>query len=136
MTYRAGLNDEYRPWDELALAIVKQAVTDYKVAYRKVLRHPDDQMAKDICAYERRFFFGEWFEQLSDLDGPQMVKLIEQQAEAEHKESIRKKLEQQKKELEKQIDAIERELMKQMSGEDLQKSEGQLVDKKKRGDAA
>ena len=80
------------PWLNLAAAIVKRAVRDYRLAVRRVLRHPEDQMAKDALAYEKNFFYSRWFEQLSDLNGPELVRLIEKYEEADYKEGVRKKL--------------------------------------------
>lgn len=76
------MNDE--PYKELAAAIIKQAVLDYENVYKYLLRHPDSQHAKAAVEQEKKFFFGQWFEELSDtLDGPKLVSMVEEKVRRE-----------------------------------------------------
>ena len=63
---------------ELAAAIVKLAVKDYEAVYRHFLRSPESRTAKAACEKEKKFFYSQWFEMLSDLDGPTLVRKVEE----------------------------------------------------------
>ena len=65
------------PYRELAAAIIKSAVVDYRAAYNYLLKHPDSDSAKAAVEREKKFFHGQWFEMLSDMDGPRLVSMIE-----------------------------------------------------------
>lgn len=73
------------PYFELAAAIIKMAIKDYEAAYRHYLKHPDSASAKDRVRQEKRFFYSQWFELLSDLDGPRLVSLVEAQVKEKMK---------------------------------------------------
>ena len=55
-------------WENLANAIIISAVKDFAKAYRRVLRHPDSRTAQEEVKKLERFFFGEWYAKLTDLD--------------------------------------------------------------------
>ena len=55
-------------WENLANAIIISAVKDYEKAYRRVLRRPDNKSAQEEVRQLERFFFGEWYAKLTDLD--------------------------------------------------------------------
>lgn len=65
-------------WQELANAIVIQAVVDYRKLRRKQRKgdalKPEDQSEYDKI---RRFFCGEWFMMLTDIDGPALLKKLD-----------------------------------------------------------
>lgn len=65
-------------WQELANAIVIQAVVDYRKLRRKqrkgVVLKPEEQSDYDKI---RRFFCGEWFVMLTDIDGPELLKKLD-----------------------------------------------------------
>ena len=75
------------PYMELAAAIVKLAVKDYEAAYKHCLRCPESRSAKAAVEKEKKFFYSGWFEMLSDVDGPRLVKMLEEKV----KEDLRKK---------------------------------------------
>ena len=61
------MEDGYK---ELAAAVIKLAVRDYEMAYKRLLRHPDSQSAQDACRREKKFFYSQWFEVLAEnLEG-------------------------------------------------------------------
>lgn len=55
-------------WENLANAIIVCAVKDYSKAYRRTLRHPDDVSVQGEVNKLERFFYGEWYAKLTDLD--------------------------------------------------------------------
>ncbi len=60
----------------LANAIIMQAVKDFRAAYSRRQRFPDDgKPAKDIREITS-FFCSQYFQTLSDLDGPVLLKKI------------------------------------------------------------
>lgn len=60
-------------YESLRLAIIEQAVRDYKKALLADKRC-DDLLAKRKIRELENFFRGEWFEQLSNLDGKMLVR--------------------------------------------------------------
>ena len=55
-------------WENLANAIIIRAVKDYAKAYRQFLRHPENKTAQEGARKLERFFFGDWYAALTDLD--------------------------------------------------------------------
>ena len=86
--YKPGLIDE--GYDELAKAIIWQAYKDFKTAYRKLKRKPDDRDAAARVKEVTTFFCGEYFCLLTDLDGPRLLKKI--MATLERKDSTQQQL--------------------------------------------
>ena len=67
------MEENYRA---LAGAVIMQAVKDFRAAYRRKKRFPDDgKAAKDIREITS-FFCSQYFETLSGLDGPMLLKKI------------------------------------------------------------
>lgn len=67
------MEENYRA---LANAVIMQAVKDFRTAYQRKKRFPDDaKTAKDIREITL-FFCSQYFEALSDLDGPMLLKKI------------------------------------------------------------
>ena len=64
------------PYEELANAIIMQAVKDFQPAYKKLKRHPDDEEAQNTVREVTKFFCSDWFSVLTDLDGPQLLTRI------------------------------------------------------------
>ena len=60
----------------LAKAIILQAVKDFKPAYLRLKRNPDDSHAEKRVKEITKFFCSEYFCLLSDLDGPRLLKKI------------------------------------------------------------
>ena len=60
----------------LAKAIILQAVKDFRPAYRRLLKHPDDKAAASRVKEITEFFCSEYFCVLTDLDGPRSLKKI------------------------------------------------------------
>ena len=63
-------------YQELARAVILQAVKDFRPAYRRLKRYPDDRQAQKTVREITRFFCSQYFEGLTDLDGPAMLHRI------------------------------------------------------------
>lgn len=61
---------------ELAKAIILQAVKDFRPAYRRLLKHPDDKAAASRVKEITEFFCSEYFCLLTDVDGSRLLKKI------------------------------------------------------------
>ena len=68
---------------ELAKAIILQAVKDFKPAYLRLKRHPDDKAAALRVKEITEFFCGEYFCLLSNADGPALLRKIMKQIDEE-----------------------------------------------------
>ena len=66
-------------YQALANAIIIQAAKDFKAAYKRMKRFPDDGHAQDEVREITRFFCSQWFEMLSDVDGPTLLKKIKEE---------------------------------------------------------
>lgn len=63
-------------YQELARAVILQAVKDFRPAYRRLKRYPDDRLAQKTVREITRFFCSQYFEGLTDLDGPALLHRI------------------------------------------------------------
>lgn len=68
------------PYEELANAIILQAVQDYRRALRVLRRKPKDLPADDTKTEVERFFLSDWFQALTNIDGEYMVKKLREEA--------------------------------------------------------
>ena len=60
----------------LANAIILQAVKDFRPAYRRLKRNPNDKLAQDTVREITQFFCSDYFCTLTDLDGPALLNRI------------------------------------------------------------
>ena len=60
----------------LANAIIMQAVKDFRAAYMWKQRFPEDNKANKDIREITSFFCSQYFQILSDLDGPRLLKKI------------------------------------------------------------
>ena len=67
----------------LARAIILQAVKDFKPAYLRLERYPNDKHAADRVKEITEFFCSEYFCLLTDVDGPRLLKKIMEQIDEE-----------------------------------------------------
>ena len=71
-------------YKDLANAIILQAVKDFRPAYRRLMRFPNDRMAQSTVREITKFFCSDYFALLTDLDGPalldRLIKKIEEKA--------------------------------------------------------
>ena len=68
-----------RCWEDLAEAIIMQAVTDYRKARRRVRHFPDQKGAQATIKEVERFFRSWWFAQLTDIDGEMLIKKLREE---------------------------------------------------------
>ncbi len=69
-------------WRDLTNAIILQAVRDFRPAYRRLKRHPNDKAAQDTVREITKFFCSGYFGTLTDLDGPALLnRIIREMAE-------------------------------------------------------
>lgn len=81
---------ETEAFEDLANAIVEKAVIDYKFAYAKYLKKPNDIYVKARLDESRVFFHGQWFGALTTLDAQYLLNQIESECKKKHalKESL------------------------------------------------
>ena len=63
-------------YEALANAIIIQAAKDFRAAYKRMKRFPNDVRTQDEVREITKFFCSEWFEALSDADGPTLLRKI------------------------------------------------------------
>ena len=74
----------------LANAIILQAVKDFRPAYRRLKRHPNDKLAQDTVREITQFFCSDYFCALTDLDGPALLnRIIREMDEKYEKQDLR-----------------------------------------------
>lgn len=77
------------PYERLANAVVLQAVSDYRVALKKIKVHPKNREAISEALEIEKFFRSGWYSQLTDVDGEYLIRRL--QDEIRQSESIRGK---------------------------------------------
>ena len=77
------------PYERLANAVVLQAVSDYRVALKKLKAHPKNREAISEALEIEKFFRSGWYSQLTDVDGEYLIRKL--QDEIRQSESIRGK---------------------------------------------
>ena len=79
---RADIDDSC--WQELANAIVLQAVSDYRKLCRTERKGPLN--SSDATEKKRipRFFCGSWFKMLTDIDGFELLKQLDSEMHYVH----------------------------------------------------
>lgn len=67
-------------YENLANAIVLQAVKDWRKAVKTLKKRPRYEAAKQIRDECERFFRSEWFEELTSVDGSVILRKLKQEA--------------------------------------------------------
>lgn len=70
------IKETHNPYEELANAIIIQAVTDYRKAKAELKRHPFNHTARGTRMSVLNFFRSEWYRQLTDIDGELLIKKL------------------------------------------------------------
>ena len=65
------------PYERLANAIILQAVSDYRVALKKIKAHPKNRQAIDEALEIERFFRSGWYQELTSVDGEYLIKRLQ-----------------------------------------------------------
>ena len=66
-------------YQELANAIILQAVKDYRKALHILKRHPNNDVAIKTVDEIERFFHSVWYSQLTKVDGVRLLKSLQQE---------------------------------------------------------
>lgn len=67
------------PFENLANAIVLQAVKDWREAKRKLKRKPRNENAKLVVEDCEAFFLSEWFSTLTAVDGRMLLTKLQEE---------------------------------------------------------
>lgn len=67
------------PYEELANAVVLQAVKDYRKTLLTLLANPDDHNAHIRKQHIKRFFRSRWFTVLTDLDSESLIERLDKE---------------------------------------------------------
>ncbi|WP_353852822.1 hypothetical protein [Dehalobacter restrictus] len=62
------------PYEQLANAIILQAVKDYRDALKKLNKRPRYDPAKDMISEVERFFHSDLYRELTSVDGNFLIK--------------------------------------------------------------
>lgn len=63
-------------YETLANAIIMQAVKDFRPAYRRLKKYPNDGKAQATVREITKFFCSQYFEALTELDGSTVLHRI------------------------------------------------------------
>lgn len=75
------INDP-KPYEELANAIVLQAVKDYRNALAQLDRYPRNKDAKTEKEECERFFRSGWFKALTEIDSEYLIRRLNEEVDA------------------------------------------------------
>ena len=67
------------PWENLANAIILQAVKDYREARKKYKKRPKNEDAKLMIADCEAFFCSDWFAALTNIDGEALLRKLQEE---------------------------------------------------------
>ena len=70
-----------RAYENLANAVIEQAVKDYRQTRVKLAKDAEDVMALKMRRETERFFRSAWFGQLTALDGELLLEKLEEEFE-------------------------------------------------------
>ena len=68
-------------WENLANAIVLSAVKDFRKAYKRLLRNPEDKAVGKMVDSLINFFMGDSFCVLTSLDGATLIRKLKKEVE-------------------------------------------------------
>ena len=68
------------PYEDLAGAIILQAVKDYRMALEGLKRHLSNYKLQYLKKDVERFFLSSWFVELTDLDGQTLMEQLRKEA--------------------------------------------------------
>lgn len=67
------------PYENLAQAVILQAVKDYRTARKKLKYHPKNKDVKLMIEDCERFFRSDWFGVLTSVDGQMLLRKIQEE---------------------------------------------------------
>lgn len=69
-------------YEELANAVILLAVRDYRTARKRLRKHPNDHYAESEIHRCERFFKGPVFEIYTNIDGPSLLRRLQEETDA------------------------------------------------------
>lgn len=70
------------PYENLANAIVLQAVKDYRDALRRLKKKPSNKAAMSDAMECKRFFRSGWYKTLTSVDGEYLINKLREEAKS------------------------------------------------------
>lgn len=70
------------PYENLANAIVLQAVKDYRDALKRLKKKPSNKAAMSGAMECERFFRSGWYKTLTSVDGEYLIKKLREEAKS------------------------------------------------------
>ncbi len=67
------------PYENLACAIILQAVKDYRTARKKLTHNPKNKDAKLMVEDLERFFRSDWYASLTSIDGEMLLTKLKEE---------------------------------------------------------
>ena len=67
------------PYENLANAIITQAVKDWRGAKNKLQKNPANEKAEYTVKECEQFFLSDWFDKLTKLDGELLLKNLQEE---------------------------------------------------------
>lgn len=68
------------PYENLANAIILQAVKDYRQALKALSRNPRSRDSASVKNEVERFFRSQWFSALTSVDGNMLIRKLREEA--------------------------------------------------------
>ncbi len=69
-------------YENLANAIVLQAVRDYRTALKSLKMNPSNKSAKIEKENIERFFWSDWYKVLTSVDGESLIRVLRKEVDA------------------------------------------------------
>lgn len=69
-------------YENLANAIVLQAVRDYRTAFKSLKLNPSNKFAKIEKENIERFFRSDWYQVLTSVDGESLIRALRKEVDA------------------------------------------------------
>ena len=73
---------DIRNYENLANAIILQAVKDYRMALRSLKANPRNRTAQADKAEIERFFRSQWYSALTSVDGEMLIRSLQMEVDA------------------------------------------------------
>ena len=100
---KKAISENIDCYENLANAIVLQAVKDYKHALHTLEEYPESRFAKQEILVQERFFHSQWFGILTDLDPERLISGVKERVKIEAVERRKRKAERLRKKNEKDM---------------------------------
>ena len=68
------------PYETLANAIILRAVQDYRVALKRLKKHPNKKDVENEVIKIEKFFKSQWYQALTSVDGEYLINRLRKEA--------------------------------------------------------